>query len=97
MIVIAGDDDNRRSSIRETEQRLVYDLFRFRRGRGSIEQVARDDYDVDGLGPRDSDDFIQHRALFVGTAPTTQHSADVPIGGVQKLHRTAVIVRRRLR
>ena len=86
-VVVAGQHDHARARRREVEERVIHDLFGFRRWRGGVEDVAAHQYRVDLVCARDVGDLSQDRDVLVGPRSSADRAADVPVGGVQEPHR----------
>ena len=81
-------DDDLRAGVAQGEQRVPHDPLRVGRRRGRLEQVAGDEHEVDGCSAAAIvGDLGEHRAVLVEAGRAPQRLADVPVGGVEDLHR----------
>ncbi len=83
VVVVAGNDDNRRD-LGKVEKRSIDDLFGCRRRGAHVEDVAGDEDEVDLLVAGHGGDLRQNLAMLVVTGTTADRPAHMPIGGMKK-------------
>ncbi len=92
VVVVAGHDDDG-SHPGQAQQGVVDEALGGGGRGGGVEQVAGHDDQIDVLGLGNGPDLGQDVAVLVGPAVTSDGLADMPVGGVEHLHRATAVMR----
>ena len=84
--MVARDGDHG-ADIGEIEQGAPNDLFRYWPRRGRVEQIPRDNREVDRLSVRESYELSEDVTMLGAAILASNTPTNMPIGRVQKSHR----------
>ena len=87
-MVPCNHDHGPPTAVAQRHQPTERNVERFDRRNRTIEQVTRVQHEIDLFGCGDGDDLVDHGAVLVDPVVSPQSFADVPVGGVQRSHRT---------